>query len=101
MRRNNTAIVSRHGSSDTHLDAGGHGEGVARQGSRLVHGPRGRHHLHDVLAAAVRAHGETASDHLSYDIIVCTINDRTYHRTRYNRVRGKGQTRRAIMCLLV
>lgn len=80
--------IHTHGT--THLDAGGHGERVARQGARLVHGPRGRHHLHDVLAPAVRAHGKTASDHLSYHIICITSchvmsHNRIDHRTQEER----------------
>mmetsp|Transcript_10241 Transcript_10241/g.17627 ORF Transcript_10241/g.17627 Transcript_10241/m.17627 type:complete len:515 (-) Transcript_10241:180-1724(-) len=48
------------------LQAGGHGQGVAREGASLVHGAGRGHHLHDVLAAAVGADGEAAADDLAH-----------------------------------
>ncbi len=46
-------------------DAGGHRQRVAGQGAGLVDGALGRHHLHDVAAAAVGAHGQAAADDLA------------------------------------
>ena len=46
-------------------DPGRHGEGITREGSRLVDGPRGGEVFHDRLAAADRADREAAPDDLS------------------------------------
>mmetsp|Transcript_11265 Transcript_11265/g.28891 ORF Transcript_11265/g.28891 Transcript_11265/m.28891 type:complete len:438 (+) Transcript_11265:144-1457(+) len=48
------------------LNASGHGQGVSGQGAGLVHGARGRNHLHDVAAAAVRANREATADDLAH-----------------------------------
>ena len=48
------------------LDAGGHRQGVPTEGSRLIHGACRSHHSHDVGAAAVGAHGKSATDHLAH-----------------------------------
>mmetsp|Transcript_79148 Transcript_79148/g.171047 ORF Transcript_79148/g.171047 Transcript_79148/m.171047 type:complete len:549 (+) Transcript_79148:282-1928(+) len=48
------------------LDAGGHGEGVAAQGARLVHGPSRRNHLHDLLLATVGTHRQATTDDLAH-----------------------------------
>ena len=45
-------------------DPGGHGEGVAREGSRLINGSRGGEVFHDLPAAAQGADGEAAPDDL-------------------------------------
>mmetsp|Transcript_10242 Transcript_10242/g.33786 ORF Transcript_10242/g.33786 Transcript_10242/m.33786 type:complete len:231 (-) Transcript_10242:480-1172(-) len=47
------------------LDAGAHGQRVARQGARLVHGARGGHHLHNFLLAGVGADREASANHLA------------------------------------
>ena len=45
-------------------DPGRHGEGIAREGSRLVNGSRGGEVFHDLPAAAEGADGEAAPDDL-------------------------------------
>ena len=48
------------------LDARSHGQGVSAEGARLIHRASGSHHFHDVLAAAVGAHRQTAANHLAH-----------------------------------
>ena len=48
------------------LDARDHREGVTGEGTRLVHGARGRDNVHDLALAAVRADGEAAADDLTH-----------------------------------
>mmetsp|Transcript_92155 Transcript_92155/g.256768 ORF Transcript_92155/g.256768 Transcript_92155/m.256768 type:complete len:226 (-) Transcript_92155:832-1509(-) len=43
-----------------------HGKRVSTECAGLVHGPGGRHHLHDVLPATVGTHWQTTSNHLAH-----------------------------------
>mmetsp|Transcript_29086 Transcript_29086/g.93389 ORF Transcript_29086/g.93389 Transcript_29086/m.93389 type:complete len:431 (-) Transcript_29086:39-1331(-) len=47
------------------LDACGHGQRVAAEGARLVHGASRSNHLHDVPASAIGTHGQATADDLA------------------------------------
>mmetsp|Transcript_92154 Transcript_92154/g.256763 ORF Transcript_92154/g.256763 Transcript_92154/m.256763 type:complete len:226 (-) Transcript_92154:832-1509(-) len=48
------------------LDPCSHGKRVSAECAGLVHGPGGRHHLHNVLPATIGTHRKATSNHLAH-----------------------------------